>query len=68
MYEIIDNVVTLKIPSMLALELFRQGVLSQTNGAVFRKAEVLFSQMHHSLSISRSGSGKILCSQNEIDR
>jgi hypothetical protein len=32
MYEIID-VVTLKIPSMLALELFRQGVLSQTQDA-----------------------------------
>ena len=29
LYEIIDNVVTLKIPSMLALELYRKGVLSQ---------------------------------------
>lgn len=28
-YEIIDNIVTLKIPSMLTLELYRKGVLSQ---------------------------------------
>jgi len=29
----VDNVVTLKIPPMLALELFRQGVLPQDQGA-----------------------------------
>jgi hypothetical protein len=33
LYEIINNVVILKIPSMLALELFRKEVLSQSQDA-----------------------------------
>lgn len=32
-HEIFENVVTMKIPSMLALELFRQGILSQNQDA-----------------------------------
>lgn len=33
LYKKVDNNVTLKIPSMLALELFRQGILPQDQGS-----------------------------------